>query len=132
MAYRQLPDPYFLDFKQSDEYAEEYEEDQRVRELLKGKMEPWYKKLGWRRIRRALIFFSSFIIPASLTTAMITDPPKDPTSLGTKVLMVVMGTIISYIIILVLLQTPRVLKVVWEILVDYYVWAFKEEGGVDE
>jgi hypothetical protein len=43
------PDP--SDFEQSDEHAEEYEENQRVVELLRGKFDPQWKKI-WKRRKR--------------------------------------------------------------------------------
>ena len=49
------PDP--SDFEQSDEHAEEYEEHQRIVELLRGKFDPQWKKIWKRRKRIGLRLF---------------------------------------------------------------------------
>lgn len=115
-----FPNP--SDFRQSDEYAEEYEEVRRVRELLKGKMDSWWKELNKQKIHRFMIFILTFIMPVFWTALMIVKPASD-TTLGMKiatVAVVIAFTWIFYFIGIGIGHIPYLMLRCWR-------WVWREE-----
>jgi len=111
------------DFEQSDERASEYEEDQRVRELLKRKMDPWWKRMNWKIVQRKFIFFSTFVIPLYWTTTAIVSPPQNSPSTGFTVLIVAFGIGLSYVAVLGVLGLMSIIKNIPLMLRTYWKWA---------
>jgi hypothetical protein len=111
-------EPDVSDFEQSDEHASEYEEDQRVRKLLKGKMDPWWKRMNWKIVWRKFIFVATFFIPLYWTTTAIVSPPQNSPFIGCTILLVAIATVLTYVAVLGVLGLifiiPPALRTYWK------------------
>jgi fatty acid desaturase len=104
-AYDDEPD--VSDFEQSDEHASEYEEDQRVRELLKDKiyttrMKHWWSKrklIGLRLIRVAVLFIAVGV-PIFWALQAIHEISEEKLGLFIGILGAFLATMLTWLVII--------------------------------